>query len=86
MAKNGKILQYLEEKCNLIQSVSQIWASLISLDGGSVLGFSQFSILPQLPLKTMFGLKEVKIDSKISNLLCESKSVIHCIFQFYNFL
>jgi len=39
-------------------------------DGGSVLGSSQFSILPQLPLKMMLGLKVVKIDSKISNSLC----------------
>jgi len=31
-------------------------------DGGLVLGSSQFSILPQLPLKTMLGLKVVKID------------------------
>jgi len=38
-------------------------------DGGSVLGSSQFSILPQLPLKTMLGLKVVKIDSKIRNSL-----------------
>jgi len=38
-------------------------------EGGSVLGSSQFSILPQLPLKTMLGLKVVKIDSKINNLL-----------------
>jgi len=36
-------------------------------DGGSVLGLRQFSILPQLPQKTMLGLKGVKIDSKISN-------------------
>jgi len=42
---------------------------------GSVLGSSQFSILSQLHLKTMLGLKVVKIDSKISNSLCESKSV-----------
>jgi len=33
-------------------------------DGGSVLGWSQFSVLPQLPPKTMLSLKEVKIDSK----------------------
>jgi len=33
-------------------------------DGGSVLGSSQFSILPQLPQKMMLGLKVVKIDSK----------------------
>jgi hypothetical protein len=38
--------------------------------GGSVLGLSQFSILPQLPLKMMLGLKVVKINSKISNWLC----------------
>jgi len=38
------------------------------LDGGSVLGLSQFSILPQLPQKMMLGLKGVKIDSKISSL------------------
>jgi len=31
-------------------------------DGGSVLGSSQFSILPQLPQKTMLGLKGIKID------------------------
>jgi len=36
-------------------------------DGGSVLGSSQFSVLPQLPPKMMLGLKVVKIDSKISN-------------------
>jgi len=39
-------------------------------DGGSVLGSSQFSILPQLPQKMMLGLKGVKIDSKISSSLC----------------
>ncbi len=39
-------------------------------DSGSVLGLSQFSILPRLPVKMILGLKVVKIDSKISNLLC----------------
>jgi len=38
-------------------------------DGGSVLGSSQFSILSLLLLKTMLGLKVVKINSKISNSL-----------------
>jgi hypothetical protein len=38
-------------------------------DGGLVLGSSQFLILPQLPQKTMLGLKVVKIDSKIRNSL-----------------
>jgi len=32
---------------------------------GSILGSSQFTLLPQLPLKTMLILKVVKIDSKI---------------------
>jgi hypothetical protein len=34
---------------------------------GLVLGSSQFSILPQLTLKTMLGFKVVKIDLNISN-------------------
>jgi hypothetical protein len=38
-------------------------------EGGSVLGSSQFSLLPQLPLKSMLGLKVVKINSKIRNSL-----------------
>jgi len=33
--------------------------------GGSVLGLSQFTLLPQLLIKTMLDLKVVKIDSKI---------------------
>jgi len=36
-------------------------------DGGLVLGSSQFSILPHLPLWMMPSLKVVKIDLKISN-------------------
>jgi len=39
-------------------------------DGGLILGSSQFSVLPQLPPKTMLSFKEVKIDTKISNSLC----------------
>jgi len=38
--------------------------------GGLILGLSQFSLLPQLPLKTMLDLKMVKIDSKIIISLC----------------
>jgi len=34
--------------------------------GGSILSSSQFTLLSQLPLNTMFSLKVVKIDSKIS--------------------
>jgi hypothetical protein len=33
--------------------------------GSSILGSPQFTLLPQLPLKTMLDLKVVKIDSKI---------------------
>jgi len=33
--------------------------------GRSVLGSSQFTLLPQIPLKMMLDLKVVKIDSKI---------------------
>jgi hypothetical protein len=32
--------------------------------GGSILGSSQFTLLPQLPLKMMLGLKVVKFDKK----------------------
>ncbi len=48
-------------------------------DGGLIFGSNQFSVLPKLPPKMMLGLKEVKIDSKISNLLHESKSVTHSV-------
>jgi len=36
---------------------------------GLILGSSQFTILPQMPLKMMLSLKVVKIDLKISNSL-----------------
>jgi hypothetical protein len=52
-----------------LQSVSQILQANFP-DGGSVLGWSQFTLLPQLNLKTILGLKVVKINSKLSNLLC----------------
>ncbi len=48
-------------------------------DSGSILGSSQFSLLPHLPQKTMVSLKVVKIDSKIIILLCQSKSVIRSV-------
>ncbi len=32
--------------------------------GGSILGSSQFTLLPQLPVKAMVDLKVVKIDSE----------------------
>jgi len=37
--------------------------------GGSILGFSQLTLLPQLPPKIMLGLKVVKIILKIIILL-----------------
>jgi len=36
--------------------------------GGLILGSSQFTLLPKLPLKMMLSLKVVKFYSKISNL------------------
>jgi len=39
-------------------------------DGVLILGSSQFTQLPRLPLKMMLNLKKVKIDSKIIILLC----------------
>ncbi len=43
-------------------------------DGGSVLGSSQFSILPQLPPKVLLNSKVVKINPKIIMSLHLSKS------------
>jgi len=76
-----------EEQCNIrnkrqlltiIQIVSQIWASYISRWW---FGFRLESIFStaQLPPEMMLGLKELKIDPKISNSLCYSKSVIHSV-------
>jgi hypothetical protein len=48
--------------------------------GGWNLGSSQFTLLPQLPLRMMLSLKFVKIDWKISNSLRWSKSVTHSVF------
>jgi len=39
-------------------------------NGGSALGSSQFSILPQLHQKMMLASKGVKIDSKIKQATC----------------
>jgi len=44
-------------------------------DGGSILGSSQFTQLPLLPLKITLNLKKAKINSKIIILRCQSKSV-----------
>ncbi len=39
-------------------------------DGGSILGSSLLTLLPQLPLQTMLDLKVAKIDSKIIISIC----------------
>jgi len=45
----------------------------------SVLGSSQFLILPQVPPKIILNSKVVKIDIKLILLLCKSKSVTHSL-------
>ncbi len=47
--------------------------------GGSNLGSSQFTLLPQLPLKMMDQFQSGKIDSKIIILLHLSKYVTHSV-------
>jgi len=47
--------------------------------GSLVIGSSQFTLLPPLPVKTKLNLKVVKIDSKIIISLPKSKSVIHSV-------
>ncbi len=37
--------------------------------GGLILGSSQFTLLPKLPLKTMLDFKMVKIDSKNNHVI-----------------
>ena len=54
---------------NFIQNVSQIWQAQFP-NGGSFLGSSQFSILPQLPLKILLDSKMFKINPKIIILHC----------------
>ncbi len=43
--------------------------------GGSILNLSQFSLLPQQPLKMTLAIKVVKIDSKLIISLLRSESV-----------
>ncbi len=50
-------------------------------DGGSVLGSSQFSILPQLPPNILLNSKVVKINPKIIILLRKSKSMTHLVLE-----
>jgi len=59
-------------KHKIIQSISQAEFAY----GGSILGSSQFMILPQVSLKTMLDLKVVKIDSKIITSLNNYKFVV----------
>jgi len=67
-----KLLAFYFDKCLFLAlyRAFQRFGQAQYPDGGLVLGSSQFSILPKLPLKTMLGLKVFKIESKISNLLC----------------
>jgi len=52
---------------------------------GLILGTSQFTLLPQLPLKTMLHLKVVKIDSEIIISLHYSKSVTYYVWIQWKF-
>ncbi len=52
-------------------------------NGGLILGSSQFTLLLQLPLKTMLSLKVVKLDLKTGNSICQSKSVTHSVELFH---
>ncbi len=47
--------------------------------GGLVLGLSQFTLLPQLPLRAMLNSKLVKLIFKIIISLSYSKSVTHSV-------
>jgi len=48
-------------------------------DGGSILDWRQFTLLPQLPLEKTLDSKVVKTDSKIIISLSQSKSVTHYV-------
>jgi len=61
----SKIVPSLKRNCRVFHG---FWQTKFAYDG-SILGSSQFTLLPQLPLKTMLSLKVVKIDCKISNLI-----------------
>jgi hypothetical protein len=65
----------------LVQSITQIWASKIALWWFN-LGSSQYSLLPQLPLKTMLNLKVVKKQLKNNDLASLKKSVTHSVVTF----
>ncbi len=56
--KPGKLFYFKPSCCRAFHGFGQAKFP----NGGLVLGSSQFSILPQLPQKTMLGLKGVKID------------------------
>jgi len=50
-------------------------------NGGLVLGWSKFSLLPPTDSKNLLDWKVVKMDSKIITLICSSKSVTHAVFN-----
>jgi len=47
-------------------------------DGGLILGSSQFTLLPQLPLTAMLDLKNIEIDSKIMGSLLSFNCQFFC--------
>ncbi len=58
------------------------WQAKFS-DGGSVLGSSQFLILPQLPPKILLDSKVLKINPKIIIWFRLSKSMTHFVATFF---
>ena len=58
-----------EKTCYIYRVFHGLWQDKFA-DGGSILGSSQLSLRPKLPLKTMLDLKVVKINSKIIFSLC----------------
>jgi len=72
------MIYFVEFRWNVVKHVHKCFYSIIQgtvfyrfgqaivfPDGGSVLGLSQFAILPQLPTKIQLDSKVVKIDPKI---------------------
>jgi len=53
---------------NKLQGVSRAFWHAKFADGGSILGLSQLTQLPQLPLKMTLDFNKVKIGSKINHL------------------
>ncbi len=70
--KNSKLwtkFKYLPTKGLYTEHFTDLGKLKLLTYGGSILGSSQFTLLPQLPLKMTLNLKVVKIDSEIFTLL-----------------